>query len=202
MELDKLKEIWTSLDNRMQQQEVLKTTLIKEMLISKSDKALSRLINYNYLGLILGFICIPFLIWIGTLPGAFSIVKNIFIPIMIILLVINIVISIIQLIKLHKIDLSHTVNQNIHIVHKLNIFNKRYYLTSTAIAFLLVFIFIFILFISYSTYIAYWRWGICITAISVGIIFCVWEYKRIYRRNFNSILKSLEELKELEETEE
>lgn len=201
MELEKLKEIWTSLDNRMKQQEVLKSTFIKEMLISKSDKALNRLINYSYFGLIMSLACIPFLIWISTLPGAFSIVKNVFIPIMLIFLVINTVIGISQLIKLHKIDLSQTVNKNINFVHKLNIFNKRSYLIFTAIAFLLVFIFIFILFILYSTYIAYWRWGICITAISVGIIFCFWEYKRIYRRNFNSILKSLEELKELEETE-
>ncbi|MDH6310704.1 hypothetical protein M2451_003529 [Dysgonomonas sp. PFB1-18] len=44
MELDELKNTWTSLDERLQKQEVLKETIIKEMLRSKSGKALGRLI--------------------------------------------------------------------------------------------------------------------------------------------------------------
>jgi len=201
MELDKLKEIWISLDNRMQQQEILKSTLIKEMLINKSDKALSRLINYSYFGIILCIAVLPLLIWISSQSRSFDIMNNIFIPITILFSLTNLAVAIIQLIKLHKIDFSKAINRNIYSVQKLNIFNKRYYIIFTIIAFIIVFITIIVLFISYSAYIAYWRWLGIITAIIAGSIFCFWEYKRIYRRNFNTILKSLEELKELEEME-
>ena len=202
MELEKLKEIWTTLDNRMQQQEVLKTTIIKEMLVSKSDKALSRLINYSYLGIITLLIGIPFFIWLSSAIKVFDFIKSIFIPVMIMFLLIGLIFSIIQLIKLHKFSFSKTINQNIHLIQKLNTFNKRYYIISMVILFLFTFISLTIVFISYAAYIAYWRWIAMIAILIAGVFLCFWEYKRMYRRNFNSILKSLEELKELEETED
>ena len=197
MELEKLKEIWTSLDNRMQQQEVLKTTLIKEMLISKSDKALSRLINYSYFGLILIISMIPLMLWIWQLPGNIS---NVFILIVIVFLLFGIITGIIQLVNLHKINFSTPVNQNIYLVQKTNLFNKRISFIAYIIATIL-FVSVIIAMLNSPYLIQSWRWFIIITIVFVGAIAGYWEYKRMYRRNFNSILKSLEELKELEETE-
>jgi len=198
MELDKLKEIWTSLDNRMQQQEVLKTTLIKEMLISKSDKALSRLINYSYFGLILMISMIPLMIWARQLPG---IISNVFNLIVIAFLLFGIITGIIQLINLHKINFSTPLNRNIYLVQKTNLFNKRVSFIAYIIAAIL-FVCVIIAMLNSPYWIQLWRWFAIITAIFIGGIGGYWEYKRMYRRNFNSILKSLEELKELEETEE
>ena len=48
MELEELKTTWSSLDERMKKQEGLNAVIIKEMLIAKSDRGLSRLINYTY----------------------------------------------------------------------------------------------------------------------------------------------------------
>lgn len=197
MELEKLKEIWTSLDNRMQQQEVLKTTLIKEMLISKSDKALSRLINYSYFGLILIISMIPLMMRLWQLPG---IISNVFILILIVFLLFGVITGIIQLINLHKINFSTPLNQNIYLVQKTNLFNKRISFIAYIIAAVL-FVSVIIAMLNSPYGIQPWRWFVIITIVFVGAIAGYWEYKRMYRRNFNSILKSLEELKELEETE-
>lgn len=198
MELEELKGIWTSLDNRMQQQEVLKTTLIKEMLISKSDKALSRLINYSYFGIILCLALLPLMIWGWTFPINF--LAKILLTLVIPFIVLGLIIGIIQLVKLNKIDFTKFVNQNIYLVQKVNIFNKRYLFASYSIGFVLFILSLIIALIN-SSHIEPWRWGVFCAIIPIGIIGAFWEYKRMYRRNFNSILKSLEELKELEETE-
>lgn len=197
MELEKLKEIWTSLDNRMQQQEVLKTTLIKEMLISKSDKALSRLINYSYFGLILTISMIPLMIWLWQLP---SIISNVFILIVIVFLLFGVITGIPQLINLHRINFSNPLNQNIYLVQKTNLFNKRISFIAYIIAAILI-VSVAIAMLNSPYGIQPWRWFAIITIVFVGGIGGYWEYKRMYRRNFNSILKSLEELKELEGTE-
>lgn len=197
MELEKLKEIWTSLDSRMQQQEVLKTTLIKEMLISKSDKALSRLINYSYFGLILIISLIPLMMRLWQLPG---IISNVFILILIVFLLFGVITGIIQLINLHKINFSNPLNQNIYLVQKTNLFNKRISFIAYIIAAIL-FVSVIIAMLNSPYGIQPWRWFVIITIVFVGAIAGYWEYKRMYRRNFNSILKSLEELKELEENE-
>ena len=196
MELEKLKEIWTSFDNRMQQQEGLKTAIIKEMLLSKSDKALSRLINYSYFSTLSILITIPALIWAWTL--AYSIYNVIF-PIVFVFVLLGLTAGIIQLIMLHKIDFSKPVNDNIRVVQNLNILIKRYLVFSYIIAGVIIIV-VLISVLIYIKNIALWRWFVIGAIISVSIIGAIWEYKRMYRRNFDSILNSLEELKELEES--
>ncbi|MDR2921281.1 MAG: hypothetical protein LBV72_18200 [Tannerella sp.] len=201
MELEKLKEIWTSLDNRMQQQEVLKTTLIKEILISKSDKALSRLINYSYFGIIICLIAMPILIWIYSRYGVFAdSPMKIIVLIVAIFTLFGIITGIIQILKLHKIDFANPVKGNIYMVENLNIYNKRTLIYSYVFVLLLFLALGCVVLLSHINF-EPWRWVAFITGFFTFIFGAAWEYKRIYRRNFNSILKSLEELKELEETE-
>ena len=198
MELEKLKEIWTTLDNSMQQQEGLKTAIIKEMFISKSDKALSRLINYGYFGIIIFLISMPLLIWAWSkVPNYFFIYKS-FILITILYLLSIIVISAIELKMLHKIDFSSPINTNIRIVQKINIFNKRLSISFYIMGAILYIFGITAAFISFRK-IDLWMWMLYLSGLFIGVIGSIWEYKRVNRRNFDSILKSLEELKELEE---
>ena len=199
MELEKLKEIWTSLDNRMQQQEGLKTAIIKEMLLSKSDKALSRMINWGYFGLVLTLCLTPVLIWAymhayrvaATVPMFASAFVLIFFVI---------TLGIIGLVKLHKIDFSKPVSDNIVMVNKYKIFYKR----MTLIMCLFVLIFLVLCFISFFQlpHMESWRLVGILFSIPFGLVLGYWEYKRMGMKNINSILKSLEELKELEEPAE
>ncbi len=47
-----------------------------------------------------------------------------------------------------------------------------------------------------------WRWVAIIAVFLVVAVIAYWQYKKIYDKNIGSILKSLEELKELEEDNE
>ena len=197
MELEKLKEIWTSFDNRMQQQEGLKTTIIKEMLLSKSDKALSRLINYGYFGIVLVISCIPLLLW------AFSFVhttmKTIIFLILFMLLIWTLAGGIFGLIKLHKIDFSKSMSSNIIIISKYKIFYKRGTLITYCIVALIVVLFnVDYFLLPYRM--VFWRWAVVLFSLPISIVGGCWEYKRMGMKNIDSIIKCLEELKELEES--
>jgi len=198
MEIEKLKEIWTSLDNRMQQQEGLKTTIIKEMLLSKSDKALSRMINWGYFGLVSILFFTPVLILVYMYAPIYQVAttKLVFVGAFVLIIFIF-TIGIIGLIKLHKIDFSKPVSSNIVMVNKYKVFYKR----MTLIISLFTVIFFVLLFITYFylPHMEPWRLIGLFSAISAGFVLGFWEYKRMGMKNINSILRSLEELKELEE---
>lgn len=200
MELEQLKEIWTSFDRRMQQQDGLNTTIIREMLIQKSDRALSRMINYNYFGIIVCIVIFPVLVWCWTVGLSLNFIGRFMVPIALVFMFFCIVMGILQLKQLHRINFSQPVNENMYRVQKISLFNKRYLLISYIFAsvYILVIIVLTLIFVR----IAPWRWWIAATAISVGILLAVWEYKRMYRRNIDSIMSSLEKLKELEELED
>ena len=201
MELEKLKEIWTSLDERMQKQEGLKTAIIKEMLLNKSDKALSRLINYSYFGVTLTLCITPVIIWMYIYGPIYrvALITPIFIIIFVIIFMI-IASGIIGLMKLNKIDFSKPVSCNITAINKYKIFYKR----GTFIAYLLVgsMLVLFLIAFFQLPHIEPWRLIGIVFSILVGLVLGYWEYKRMFMRNLNSILKSLEELKELEEPED
>ena len=199
MELEKLKEIWTSLDNRMQQQEGLKTTIIKEMLISKSDKALSRLINYNYFGLVVIFTILPILVWWHSHAYFIAFKMPIFL-LLFIMLSIGLTSGVIVLMKLHKVDFSKPVSCNITVINKYKILYKRMTLIMCLMASL--FLTLCVLNIFWRQNVEPWRWAGIISGILVGAIIGCWEYKRMGMKNINSILNNLEELKELEETDD
>ena len=198
MELEKLKEIWTSLDDRMQQQEGLKTVIIKEMLLNKSDKALSRLINYIYFGVVITLCIIPVLFWFfmyGPVNRGSVAISMIILTFLFLLWVITS--GSIGLIMLLKIDFSKTVTSNIIMINKYKIFYKRINMVSYLFG-VLLFALCFIAFFMFP-HMESWRLVVIVFAIPVAVMVSYWEYKRFYIKNINSILKSLEELKELEE---
>ncbi|MDR0714845.1 MAG: hypothetical protein LBF89_11405 [Bacteroidales bacterium] len=194
MELEELKERWILFDNRMQRQEGLKIAIIKDMLLTKSDKALSRLINYDYFGLVACLVVLPVLLLVWTLSPAF--VNKVIVSAGFVFVVAGMISEIVELIKLHKVDFSLPVSRNICMVQKINIVNRRSYIIYCIIAFvLLIFVLAYLLMTSANVV----RIFVIAIAIPLSIILAFWEYKRLYRRNFNSILLSLQELKELEE---
>jgi len=199
MELEKLKEIWTSLDDRMQQQEGLKTVIIKEMLLSKSDKALSRLINYSYFGIVLIISVIPLFLW--AFRYAHTVLRISLFWIVFVLVIWILVGGVYGLIKLHKIDFSKSLSSNITVISKYKMFYKRGTVITCSIGALALALCFVDIFLSQQG-MELWRLVAVITAIPIAIVGSYWEYKRMGMRNINSILNSLEELKELEEPDE
>ena len=63
MELDDLKKTWDLINDRMKQKEKMDAAIIKEMLLAKSDKAFSRIINYDFFSVIVSVSAIGLLTW-------------------------------------------------------------------------------------------------------------------------------------------
>ncbi len=63
MELDDLKKTWDLINDRMKQKEKMDAAIIKEMLLAKSDKAFSRIINYDFFSVIVSVSAIGLLAW-------------------------------------------------------------------------------------------------------------------------------------------
>jgi hypothetical protein len=64
MELDELKNVWASLDERLNKQEKLKESILKEMMQSKTSKTVSKLINYDLLSICILLALIPFCVFV------------------------------------------------------------------------------------------------------------------------------------------
>jgi hypothetical protein len=196
MELEELKNAWSSLDERLNKQEKLKENFIREMLVAKSDKSLNRIINYNCFGIILCLGAIVLFVWRMT-SVYFGTFKTTLFLLIIAVLISGVILGIIELFKLHKIDFSESVDKNIRWVQKFNLSFKR----QTIYACMVVVI-LFILGVIAglrSPNMELWRWVGIAVGICIAIVWGWWEYKHFMGKNISSILKSLEELKELEE---
>ncbi|MDR2949391.1 MAG: hypothetical protein LBV71_09300 [Prevotella sp.] len=197
MELDELKNTWQSLDDRLQKQEVLKRNIMKEMLYTKSDKALSRLFNYEIFGIIVLLLVIPAIIYAlnfhPDLPG--------YKTFMYIMLVVDIVFFFWQVYKVYglmQVDFSRTVSTNIQHTNKYNIHIKKEKLVMLFFVPLVLLSCAF-LYARLNVNIVLWTFLTC-TAIGL-VLLTIWSYKKLYDKNIKSILQSLDNLKELEEEE-
>ena len=196
MELEELKAAWSSLDERMKEQKGLNAVIIKEMLVAKSDSGLSKLINYTYFGIIIILMAVAFMIWrIYNIP--FGLFKICFFTV-ILFCISGVIIGIYNLKQLYRIDFTKSIGNNIRLVQQYSLAAKKQLISSYILAGILM-IFAVITCLASFNNVALWRWAAIIAAICIGIVGCWWEYKRMYRKNVDSILKSLEELKELEE---
>jgi len=198
MELDELKNTWIALDKKLEQNNSLNDRIIKEMLHTKSNKLIGRLIGYEVFGLCVLLAILPLIayVWLNythvtkLMAGSIFLI-SIFAVILFFIVWIGIKISI-----LIKIDLSKKVMENIRRTNQYNIFIKREKLIS--IFFIpIVGIFCSYLYIQVNAPVMAWVGMSCLFA--VVIIFTIWSYKRMYDKNIKSILNSLEELKDLEE---
>ncbi|GHT64204.1 hypothetical protein FACS189451_11650 [Bacteroidia bacterium] len=195
MELEELKISWLSLEKRLSKQEKLNANIIREMLVSKSNKSLNRLINYNFFGIIVCLVLVPVFIWQMSQKNPVTI--QLLLMNVLIFLVVTIIYGIVDLRKLYQIDFSKTIGWNIHLTQKYKIFGKRMLIASYIIVILLM-LTIIILSVIYVKMMV-WYWGVLILSIAIGAAGAWWEYKQLFIKNVDSIIECLEELKELEE---
>lgn len=197
MELDELKNSWLSLDERLKKQEVLKENILKEMLHTKSDKALSRLIGLEVFGAIILILVLPVIIYGMNLHVGFQAYKTF----MYIMLVVSILLFFWQAYKVYRliqIDFSKPVRLNIEHTNKYNICIKREKIGMTFFVPILALVCSY-LYAQLNVNMTLWAFMSC-TFVAL-ILFTVWSYKK-YDKNIKSILQSLDNLKELEEEKE
>jgi hypothetical protein len=196
MELDELKNAWTSLDERLNKQEKLKESIIREMLVAKLDKSLSRMINHGYVGIIVCLGIIPLFVWRMN-QIYFGTFKTILFLLGITFAISGVILCIIELIKLYKIDFSKPVSNNIRLLQNHKIWLKRQNMGVYIVVSILIILAVIAGLLSPNMEL--WRWVGIAVFVCIGIAGAFWEYKHFYGKNIASILKSLEALKELEE---
>jgi Na+/melibiose symporter-like transporter len=195
MELDELKDTWLSLDERLRKQEILKESILKEMIHSKADKSLSRLINTEIVGIIILLLVMPAIVYAidfhPHLPG-----YTVFMWAMIPICVIGLLWQILKVYKLTRINLTESLSNNIRYTNTYNIWIKREKMVMVVII-PLVGLCVAYLYAQLNVNTTLWAFLTC-TFIAL-CIFTYWSYKKLYNKNIASIMKSLDELKELEE---
>ncbi len=196
MELDELKNTWTALDTILMKNESLKSTIIKEMLQSKANKSLSRLNNFELLGAVLCFIMLPFFFFMQG-KMAHNLFADITFYIAVSMLFVGCITNPYKLYLLSKIDFSKSIADDIKFVQQYTIFinkEKKYAYIIIPIIFGLI-----LCGLAGFKKVETWRWIAVVSAFVFSGVMLYWQYKRFYDTNIQSITKSLEELKELEE---
>ncbi|GHT34746.1 hypothetical protein FACS189434_11430 [Bacteroidia bacterium] len=195
MELEELKNVWTSLDERLNKQEILKEFVIKEMIYSKSNKSVSKLLNWDLFGTIVLLLMIPVLIFIYQFQIQLPLKMSFFYT-MLVICACGLIGGVFRINYLMRMDFTKSVAHNSLYINKYKKLVQKEKILSVPVILVCCFFPIY----QYATlHVSAWLWAFLICVLVSGIIFTYFSYKRIYDNNIGSILKSLEELKELEE---
>jgi hypothetical protein len=197
MELDEMKVAWTALDNRLKRNEELKESIILEMIGNKASRLINRFITWEVISAIGCFLCIPVCVYsLDRFMGLIHVTYDVIMLSSIIFLCVYPFWSFYKIHGLMKFDLTKNVGMNIYYVNKYNIQIKREY---KIVAFFIGPVWAILLILFYASFhvsLPLWSFLFC-TLIAVTIV-CYWFYKK-YDKNIASILRSLDEIKELQE---
>ncbi len=194
MELDDLKKAWTALDNRLKRNEELKESIILEMMQHKVDKLVKRWLYSSIFGVCIVLFLIPFVVYSLEKYGG-SIWFNVLGYLTIIFCIASLICALSQIRLLIKIDFTESISNNIINLNKYDISGKRFLIA--------VYFYTPISFILAAARYAELHVTLSLWTFLIGIglfvnIFAICTIK-IYNKNFKSIIKSMNEIKELKE---
>ena len=196
MELDDLKEVWSELDNRLKKNEELKESVIIEMMRSKAGKIVNRFVVWEIIQVVGTLLFIPVCIfWLDWRGGKFLAMDIT----MFFGLAVCVFSSFWGVYKLHglmKVDLYKNVGNNIYYVNKYNIQIKREKKIFECILWPAICVLLALSFASVKATPKFWVLLIC-TLIATTLV-TYWMYKK-FNKSIDSILKSLDEIRELKE---
>jgi predicted Kef-type K+ transport protein len=198
MELDDLKAAWAELDNRLKKNEELKESIILGMMRSKAEKTVNRFIAWEMFSVIVLPLIIPYCLFRFDSIGGKNWVLDALIFFMI---VIGFVYPFWGVYKLHglmKFDISKNVGNNILSMNRYRIQLSREKKILTYFVVPILGILVISLYVTMKVKLPLWTLLICVF-VSVGLI-CYWSYN-YYNKSIDSILKSLDEIRELKEEE-
>jgi hypothetical protein len=195
MEMDELKKLWTSLDERLSKQEMMKENIIRKMIYSKSSKSINRLLNYDVFSVIVCLLVIPLLVWLCYTPESKLLSVKLFAGTIFVFIALNLILGWIHIKYLMKIDFVKSINHNSLYINKYQALVKKEKIASVFIIAICYFFGIY-LYASLHANIIWWSFLVCL--FIVGAVITYLTYKKIYDKNITVIQKSVEELKELE----
>ena len=199
MELEDLKSAWAELDAQLKETKLMNKKIIMEMAQSKVDKIINRFINQNIFGTVFLLLIIPLMLFGYNRSGG----KFIFFDILTIYIAAICAICffwyVYRISGLMKIDFSKTISDNIYYTNRYNIQIKREKFAMNVIFGPIFAILLILCYVAMRVNMQLWISLICMLILCSLITY--WSYKRLYEKNINSILKSMNEIKALEEEE-
>jgi len=194
MNLENLKSEWSAMNDRMEKREFFEEKMFCQMLNTKSEKSLGRLVAYEVVGLILTVLFIPMLLFICNKKGL-EYAQPIAIGGIVILLL-NVIWIGIKLFTLSKIDFVKSLKNNLLNVNKFAIYIKYEKLINYYILIPLIVIVCTFYYIKLHAPLLSWVFMSCVFIATM--LFTIYFY-RLYNKNISTIQQNLEELRELEE---
>ena len=195
MELDNLKEAWTALDNRLKSSEKLNESIILEMMRSKAGKLVNRFIVWEMVQFAGILLLIPVSIYYLDQRGGVFLAFDAF---RILIAATFVMFSFWGAYKIHglmKFDITENVGANILCMNRYNIQLKREK-KFTYFAFLVLVIFAAYIYTAINATMPLWTFFVCM--VIIGGLGSYWSYKK-YDKVIKSILRSLDEIRELKE---
>ena len=196
MEWEELKNAWASVDERLKKQEILKESIIREMIYTKTNKSLKQLFWSDSIGIPLLLLVLPFIVYAYVNFGGKHIFWDVTVIFAGIFCIAYFPFLLYRVNELMKIDLYESIKNNLFYINRYNIQIKR---EKIIMAFIvpILFILICLVFIEAKANISWWTFLTCVMVIMA--LYSYWSYKKFYDKNIQSIKKGLEELKELQE---
>ena len=198
MELEELKNTWAELDNRLKENKLMNKTIIMEMAQNKAEKLIDKSINQGMLNVVGMFILSPFMFYIYVRYGGKLILADVLMIYIAIVCFLNAFWCAYKVSILMKVDFSKAISNNIYYTNKYNIqFNRELIATIVFIGPSLVIPAIIVYTVSR---VSIYLWAFFAFILLAGLLLAYFGVKK-HNKNMASILKSMNEIKALEEEE-
>ena len=195
MNLENLKSEWSAMNDRMEKQEILKEKIFRQILNTKSDKSLNRLVAYEVVSLIFIVLFIPVLLWMFNNTRIEFMQKTIIIGAIVILAIFVIWFGI-KILVLSKIDFTKTLKNNFFYINRYALYMKYEKLIGYYFLFPLIIAICVFRYAKIHASVFWWVLMLCV--FTATMLYMIYFY-RLYNKNISTIQQNLEELRELEE---
>jgi hypothetical protein len=197
MELDELKNTWAALDNRLKENNSLNETIIMKMAQGKVEKSINKILIEEIIGTIILFLVLPFIAYsFETQHEKMKLFGNVAIIVSGITCFFAIPWEIYKISILMKIDFSKEINSTIYHFNKYQIQLKREFFIMRYFVVPILFMLGILSYAEANASFSLWMFLTCIFLLAA---FIIWYSKKKYKKMHESILSSLEEIRELKE---
>jgi len=191
MELEELKNVWSSIDERLKKQESLRECIVKEMIYSKTNKSLKRLLWSDSISIPILLLVVPFIVYAYGKFGGKHIVWDSTVILAGVFVIVYFPILVYRVYGLMKIDLSGNIKNNLYYINRysLQVNREKIFMKFFGPVLLILISLVFI-----EAKADAFRWVIWICLVVFVTLYSYWSYNKFYRKNIQSIQNNLEEL--------
>ena len=191
MELEEMKERWAALNDRLERTEMLQESVIRELVQTKGEKSVSRLINWETFGFVVTILIIPYSIYVYHRFGGHFAMWDLFIRVAIVVDGLLVLWTGYKLYGLMKIDFTKVVKENILRVNRYTVQITREKIFTAAIIGPLFVILSVVMSIEMKA--PDFIWGVLFGVVVATTVACYWLYKRCsIRISLTSVVSSSE----------